>query len=359
LFMRSFRRQTKPPPQNRVKPMLPVLSRPERKRIEKIIHKTQDKEHSRRLTAILMLHQGHSVSTVHQLTAAARSSIQRWLGWYQECGLSGLESKQRGRFCSLPYPQIQLLLEMLLEFSPEDFGYHRSRWSSELFATLIHRMCPEMKIASSTIRRWLPKMGVVWRRAAPTLHIRDPHRDEKMAQINKALQAYSVDTPVFYVDEADIDLNPKIGADWMKRHQQKRIPTPGKNEKHYVAGALNSKSGKVIYTTGLSKDSELFIQLLEKLKRHYRRARKIVLVLDNYVIHKSHKTQKWLEANPKIELLFQPVYSPWVNRIELLWRSMHEMVTRNHRCRAMWELLRKVKYFLDHVSPYATTAKNI
>ena len=64
--------------------MLPVLSRAERRRIEKIIYKTNDKEHARRLTAILMLHQGQTVSMVHQLTAAARSSIQRWLSWYQD-----------------------------------------------------------------------------------------------------------------------------------------------------------------------------------------------------------------------------------------------------------------------------------
>ncbi len=91
-------------------------------------------------------------------------------------------------------------------------------------------------------------MGILWRWPAPTLHIRDPHRDEKIAFINNALQRHSVDEPVFYVDEADIDLNPKIGADWMRCHQQKRIPTPGKNEKHYVAGALNSQTGKENYS---------------------------------------------------------------------------------------------------------------
>ena len=72
--------------------MLPVLPRAERRRIEKIIHKTKDKEHARRLTAILMLHQGHTILSVHRLTAAARSSIQRWLSWYQECGISGAYS---------------------------------------------------------------------------------------------------------------------------------------------------------------------------------------------------------------------------------------------------------------------------
>ena len=36
---------------------------------------------------------------------------------------------------------------------------------------------------------------------------------------------------MFYEDEVDIDLNPKIGADCMRKGQQKRIVTPGQNQK--------------------------------------------------------------------------------------------------------------------------------
>ncbi|MEH8184144.1 hypothetical protein Q7I33_20905, partial [Aeromonas allosaccharophila] len=46
----------------------------------------------------------------------------------------------------------------------------------------------------------------------------------------------------FYEDEVDIDLNPKLGADWMFRAQQKRLVTPGQNamnrpwfSRHFVA----------------------------------------------------------------------------------------------------------------------------
>lgn len=46
--------------------------------------------------------------------------------------------------------------------------------------------------------------------------------------------------PVFYQDEIDIDLNPKIGANWMPKGQQKRIDTPGQNQKHYLAGAQHA-----------------------------------------------------------------------------------------------------------------------
>ncbi len=61
-----------------------------------------------------------------------------------------------------------------------------------------------------------------------------------MAAIHKALDECSTEHPVFYEDEVDIHLNPKIGADWQLRGQQKRVVTPGQNEKYYLAGALNS-----------------------------------------------------------------------------------------------------------------------
>lgn len=67
--------------------------------------------------------------------------------------------------------------------------------------------------------------------------------------------------PVFYEDEVDIHLNPKIGADWHLRGQQKRVVTLGQNEKYYLAGALHSDTGKASYVSGNSKGSSLFIRL--------------------------------------------------------------------------------------------------
>ena len=51
-------------------------------------------------------------------------------------------------------------------------------------------------------------------------------------------------TEVFYVDEADVDLNPRIGSGWMRRGQQTAVPTPGQNQKHYIGGALHAHTGQ-------------------------------------------------------------------------------------------------------------------
>ena len=48
------------------------------------------------------------------------------------------------------------------------------------------------------------------------------------------------------------------------------------------------------------------------------RAKTITLIVDNYIIHKSRETLRWLKANPKFRVIYQPVYSPWANRVERL-----------------------------------------
>jgi putative transposase len=184
------------------------------------------------------------------------------------------------------------------------------------------------------------------------LKIKDPHYEEKRLAIGQALAREPAEHPVLYQDEVDIDLNPKIGADWMPRGQQKRIATPGKNQKHYLAGALHSGTGKIHSVSGYSKSSDLFISLLETLRRTYRRAKTITQVLDKYIIHKSRKVEYWLEKNTKFRLLFLPIYSPWLNPKELLWLSLHETVTRNHQCRYMWQLLKQVNQFIRSASPF-------
>lgn len=332
-------------------PILPSLPRPERRRMHKIIQTTRDKQHARRVMAILLRYEGCTLKKIHKLTGAARSTLGRWLNWYHEGGLEALRSQRPGRPPSLPIRHIIRVLQVLIQFSPQDLGYQRSRWSTELFAIEINRLLG-LNIAASTLRRWLPREGIVWRRVAPTLRIKDPDYDIKVEQVKQALAGCCQDNPVLYADEVDIDLNPKLGADWTLRGQQKKVVTPGINEKHYLAGALHAATGQVTYVAGYKKNSALFISLLEVLRRRYRRARNITLILDNYVIHKSRVVQSWLADNPKYILVFQPVYSPWINKIELLWHKLHETVTRNHQCHSMVSLLKRVRHFMDTVSPF-------
>lgn len=124
--------------------------------------------------------------------------------------------------------------------------------------------------------------------------------------------------------------------------------TPGKNVKRYVAGALNARTGKLLHIFGERKNSDLFILLLRVMLKTYRKSTKIYLVLDNYIIHKSKKVNAFLrEIESKIKLHFLPPYSPNDNKIEIIWKHMHDHVTRNHKHTTI-NSVTDVKFFLDN-----------
>ncbi|OKA75241.1 hypothetical protein BHR42_21505 [Aeromonas salmonicida subsp. salmonicida] len=66
--------------------------------------------------AILLLHEGRTVTDVHHLTGAARSTIGRWLRWYRDEGIDALEALPAGRAPVLPIAKMVTLLVLLMQF---------------------------------------------------------------------------------------------------------------------------------------------------------------------------------------------------------------------------------------------------
>lgn len=328
------------------------IERPVRRRLKKLVQRGRDRDHARRAQGILALFEtGDNISETARRCHASRNSVKLWKARFETEGEAGLEPRVRGREQWKATVSVLTALNELVRTDPTTLGYLRSRWSSELLALELSRS-GVVDVHATTVRRWLSRLCVVWRRARPTLCIADPRKGERMRAIRRVLRRASAREEVFYVDEADIDLNPRIGPAWMPKGEQMTVPTPGKNRKHYLAGALNARTGAVVWTEYTAKTSELFLRLLETLMKTYRRARRLILIVDNYIIHKSRVTQGWLARHPKVQLLFQPAYHPWVNAIEKLWKKLHDTVTRNHRHTTMTSLMRAVTCFMNESQPF-------
>jgi transposase len=123
--------------------------------------------------------------------------------------------------------------------------------------------------------------------------------------------------------------------------------TPGKNQKRFIAGAFEPKRQRVIYAEGDQKASRLFLNLLRALLEAYARAGRIHVILDNHVVHQRYIVERRLrDHGGKIHLYFLPPYSPEANRSERIWLNLHHNVTRNHRCRALAEMMSNVRRYL-------------
>jgi transposase len=170
----------------------------------------------------------------------------------------------------------------------------------------------------------------------------------RLASIRRLIRNLGPDEVAVYEDEVDIHLKPKIGPDWMLQDQQKQVLTPGQNQKRYLAGALDARTGKLIWIEGERKNSTLFLLLIHRLVIvTYRNARRIHIILDNFRIHDSRQVQLALAAwEGKVQLHFLPPYCPDHNRIERIWKDLHDNVTRNHCCKDMKELMTDVYSYL-------------
>jgi transposase len=239
----------------------------------------------------------------------------------------------------------------VLEGSPQDHGYRRPAWTQELLILVLAQRT-EITISVSTMSRLLARSMVRLGRPKPIVGCPWPRarRARRLRAIRRLIEGLDRDEVVVDVDEVDIHLNPQTGPDWMRRGRQKGVLTPGCNEKRYLAGALNAETRRLTWVEGDQKNSLLFLRLLDKLVTEaYPKARRIHLVLDNFGIHDSRQVQLALksEKGSKIRLHFLPPYRPDHNRIERVWKDLHDNVTRNHRCAGMEGLTVEVRRYLQ------------
>lgn len=112
----------------------------ETRRLKKVVHKTRDKDLCRQANVVLLVLKGETKSQVARVLQAGRSSVNRWVNWYEVAWVDGLKTKGVGWLVSQPKAFICSVLKLLLKYVARTLGYQRSRWSCELFALLLYKL---------------------------------------------------------------------------------------------------------------------------------------------------------------------------------------------------------------------------
>jgi transposase len=304
--------------------------------------KDPDPEVRFRSHILLLLADGHTWATVSALLFCSSRTIDRWVKRFHQEGVEGLAGHKPGRPFRFAASWVTVVVEWVTKTVPRDFGFLRSRWCCEAVALLMLRE-HDVAVSRETVRRWLQRGHLVYRRPRPTLGPTDVEREAKLDTLRTLLAGLPDDETAVFQDEVDINTNPKIGAMWMVKGQQAKVETPGTNEKRYLSGSLHWRTGQVFLTEGQPKqgrDTALFLAHLDELRGRLRRYRMIHVICDQAKCHTSVAVAIYLhEHRARIKLHLLPAYSPDCNPIERVWWHLHEEITRNHRCQTMQELL--------------------
>ena len=249
--------------------------------------------------------------------------------------------------------QCEAELKELVEQEPRKAGYSFSTWTCmDLLRELVKKGFATA--SAETIRVHLQALGYRVRR--PVLRIASPDpADRQKAKTLKKYQKQAKNGAILLYDQDEIDLNllPGLLRCWTQKGVQRKVMTPGVNQKRYGFGAVNYVSGQTLHRIEERKNSTGFCAFIEQFMQTVTQApeyhgQKIVLVVDNFIIHPSRKTQEFLEKYTDQLILFMlPTYSPWLNLIERLWKHLRRKVTHNHLFECIAELVKAVCSFLE------------
>lgn len=319
------------------------MSRVARRRVERLSRKTQDKTTFRRCQIVLKTASGESREQVARELSCDVTTVSRTLAVFREQGESGLVRKvSPGRPRKLTDDQMKRLDEIVGQ-EPREMGKNHSNWSSK---TLTKHL--GLPVHPVTVQRALKRLGWGWRRPRHRIASPDPRYMPKRRYLHKLeRRARRGEIWLYYADEVDIDLLPTLCGRWMRIGQQHAVDTPGKNHKTYGFGAVNVVTGSLAWLLWPNKTNLGFRHLLRQvLSLHPADALQIVVVVDNYRIHKTKAVAQMLSSlKRRLRLYFLPTYSPTLNPIERLWRYFREQVTSNYFFKTMARLLVAVEDF--------------
>jgi transposase len=300
---------------------------------------------------------GRTPTDIAAFLFCSRSSVYRIVRLYRARKL-GFTVDTEGQLMApvrttVLMPWIRRSLGALLKAPPRAYGWCRTRWSCATLAAHLQAK-HGLEVSAWTVRRWLHAMGWVWKRAKLVAKDNDPQRVERLARIRWHAERLHAHEVMVFADELDVHLLPKVGAAWMPQGSQEEVMPPGKNEKHYLAGALNLTTGKILHCLGPRKTNALFRDLLTLLERTYpeRGVRRIYVVVDNYKIHKAKAVKQWLATHPRFALLWLPTYCPRANPIERAFGDVHDKCTRNHKRKRLRDVIGDVERHLHQNGPW-------
>jgi putative transposase len=333
-----------------------TLRAAERKALLDLYRQGTDPQVARRAHIVLLLDSGFSWDAIADVLFTSTSTIARWQQRFQTGGLQALAGRPLGRHPRFAGHWAGVVVRWVTEHAPRDFGFLRSRWTCAVAVVLLWS-CFHLAVSRETVRRWLHEADLVWRRPRPVLRRHDPLHQAKVRALRRLLANLPADEVGVFEDEVDINLNPKIGSMWMRRGQQAEVETPGDNQKRYLAGSMNWRTGTLWVTEGKRRNGELFVRHPEDLRLRLRRYKRIHVICDNARFHhaaKCKRLQAYLQRwGHRIVLHYLPVYAPQTNPIERVWWHLHDEITRNHQCHTLEELLDLVFRWLESGNPFA------
>ena len=267
---------------------------------------------------------GYSAEAVVDILGFSRSCIYDWLRKYHKGGMAALETQTApGAEPHVTEEMDIWLREIILETTPNVYGYDTCLWDCALLAELLH-LNFGVWVSERTISRHLRKLDLSYQKPQYRAAEQDPEEiryflEEKFPRIQRL--AKKLDAEIAFEDESGVGVSTRHGWTWGERGKTPQVPATDQRGGYNVLSTVSAEGNLRYSATEEHINSQRFIAFLKQLIRG--RTRPLILVLDRASFHGSKLVRDFVRAHrTQIRIFFLPRHSPEYNPDEQVWNEI-------------------------------------
>lgn len=278
-----------------------------------------------RIRAVKQVRAGRSVKDVAEILGYEKSTVYRWLRWYDQGGFEALkESKAPGKPPLLSLKQMARLRAVVIGSDPRQLRFEFALWTREMIGELIEREFG-VTMSVSAVGRLLRRLGMSPQRPLWRAYQADPvavemWRTTTYPQIRA--EAERLGAVIYFQDEASVRSDYHGGTTWGEVGCTPVVTSTGARYSVNMLSAI-SPQGKLHFMIAEGRvNADAFIGYCERLLDD-NPGRPVFLIVDGHPAHRAKKTKQWVEStNGRLRLFFLPGYSPQLNPDEWVWKNV-------------------------------------
>ena len=284
-----------------------------------------------------------------RLFGVSRQAIYTWLTRYRAKGNKGLASRRRGRPSQprLKAAQARVVQRFIRDRCPDQLKLPFVLWTREAVQQLIADRTG-VQVSIWTVGRYLKRWGFTPQKPLKRAYERDPDAvahwlETEYPQIRE--QAQKEDATLWWADEMGMRMDDQGGRSYSMKGHTPVIPGSGQRARCSMMSAITNRGQLCFRVFKGNLNSDVFIDFLRRLKRQS--DRKLFVIVDRHPVHRSEKTQKWIDKHAaKVRLIFLPAYSPDLNPDEMLNQDVKSNAVRTKRPPTLQQMMDNVRAYL-------------
>lgn len=321
--------------------MQPLLvTAEERQQLSALARSTRDARTAVRVRVVLALSAGYTHQQVAELFLLSEQTVSKWRRRYERRTLFSdwLATRARGSEGKLTREQragVAAFVDAgLIGDAREVVAFIRAEYGVAFTVNgatkLLHRLGFVCKQTTMVPGKLDEAAQAAW-----------------LAEHDKLRANLPDDEVVLYGDGVHPTHNTRSTRVWVRRGEEKQVPTNTGRGRLNINGALDVEGMRVVTRISGTLNAESTIAFLADVEAAYPGKRVIHVVVDNARYYKNRDVTEWLAApERRVRLVFLPPYSPNLNLIERLWHYLHKYVIGVTRREKFADFEADVRFFL-------------